>query len=726
MSDPPKPTKRSVEAFQTAFAAALPGMLKAMWARWTAYVPDEKAIYINITMLPEVFMASVVSPGGGKLPEAEQNHLDIFKPLDTLSQSGTCGHNWPARVLMRYDADGKVDVDVTWDRRHVGRDLQECQARFTVWKHAVVLKTEKEWRRLMFFLPEHRSYAGDAYIVDADLQALGNDAFTWSEHFKVVLGVCEPEPAVLTDDKAKWFEDELCEVLPDLVHEIFASWSEYVPDATAINMYITLYERNQLRVTVVPGNASAQDYSFSIQPLAKLAAGVRGVHFPARIVLKYDKPADTVDLDLTWRPEDTGCATRAEVSAKMEAWFDAVWAAHSRPGNPARNGDVTLRRKIAELSPYWFEWSEEFRRRLGIWDAPEPTLANVKAFEAELVKMLPPLVRGVWQSWKQHVPDATAISIYLALLPHNLVPFVVAPADGGRRVPPAKAQEYTAHTRELAKLADNVRGYHFPALILLKYSPDRVDIGITWDGEGQGVDFAEVVLKMQEWFKASLESEAKARSLVHSRRGVASGHGDSFQRSAEFKERLAPKPWPNGPWQPSVSTAKAFEAALAAAVPDVVRKIWRAWVADVPATSAVNIFCGFFEGYMQPEVAPGQGGEVPTGEAMKLVRSEIQALSRLSPPSTKRGIDFAARVYIRYRPDVVDIDITWNEDGSDGWGLDPRRQAEWRAAVIKDGEDAAMHVIRKEGDAAVVGAPLDALSAESFKWTDDFKEKLGL
>lgn len=655
---------------------------------------------------------------------------------------------------MRYTADGKVDVDVTWARGDVGRDMQECDARFAVWERAVVLKTEREWRRLMFFLPHFRTYRGDAHIVDADLQTLGKDSFTWLEHFEVLLGLREPEPVVLTEELAKWFEEELWVVLPDLLHEVFASWSNYVPDATAINMYITLYERNNLQLSVVPGNggrqrppASAQNYSFSIQPLAKLAAGVRGVHFPVRIVLKYDKPADTVTLDMTWDPEDTGCATRAEVSAKMETWFDAAWdegddaarwAANSPPGKPARMGDATLHGKLTEMNEWWFRWSEAFERRLGIWEAPDPTLRNVKAFEGELVRILPPLVRGVWQSWKQHVPDATAISMYIALMSGKLLPFIVAPADGGRRAPPPEAQDYTAHTRELAKLADSVRGYQFPAVILLKYTPDRVDIEITWSAEGQGSDLAEVVLKMQEWFKASLKSEAKARSLVHSRRGVASERADvvvsasldsltakSFQRSPEFKKRLAP-PWPRGPWQPTVTTAKAFEVALIEALPAVVRSIWQAWVAAVPSTTVVNIFVGFFEGFVWPAMAPGQGGELPTGEAREFIRDEIQELRRLSPPSKQRVIDFPARLYIRYRPDVIDIDITWVENESNGSGVDVQRIAQWPAAVIKDGEEAAMHIIENLRDVSVVGAPLGALSVEAFEWTDDFKERLGL
>lgn len=98
MSDPPKPTKASVEAFQTTLAALLPGMLTAAWARWTAHVKDEKAIYINATMLPEKFTVGVVALGGVEPPDEARKFLDIFKPLETISRSGTCGRLPRARA----------------------------------------------------------------------------------------------------------------------------------------------------------------------------------------------------------------------------------------------------------------------------------------------------------------------------------------------------------------------------------------------------------------------------------------------------------------------------------------------------------------------------------------------------------------------------------------------------------------------------------------------------
>ncbi|WOO85379.1 uncharacterized protein LOC62_07G008878 [Vanrija pseudolonga] len=765
-SDGPSPlsprvrtTSTNVLAFQRAFAAVLPGIVRELWARWTKHVPDTDAIYIAFLFLPDDFQSDVVGEGGkaSDLPHSERDFIPLFKPVFDLWKEDAWGVDHPTLILMRYNGE-TLDVDMTWSPWDVGQNLAEIEAKFELWSVSLARRMgEIAMRKFMFFTPEVRATSGDAACKGKSLHSLSELSFAWSDRFKVALGLASPAIPVLSAATVKSFEADFLAILPDLVHEIWAKWSVSVPEATEFYLYAAFFPFAKLLSTVIAGKggrlppSADQSFAYEFHPLRKLSVGVRGVDFPGRIVMRSIR-GEKVDIDMTWDLKRTPADREVDVQTEILGWSLALhergWYAankllHSKLGAETMRGDVLLIAEVEGLTVDSFQWTEGFRKTLGVWLAPQPDRAKVKAFEAEFAKLIPGIVRRIWSNWVSHVPDATAINILLAIFPLNGVPVAVSPSNGDQDAPPLEAtvvsnQDLVTPLYRLG--AGGVRGLDFPAFVIMRYMSDLVDIDMRWDLAGTATDMGGFMNTMQSVRDAYRDDgEDAAKLVLHSTPDNRSNHGDgmvrgvaldaltaeSFRWSESFQKSLYV-------WKAPVPTAAqvvAFQASFVGILPSLVRGIWDSWVQHVPEATGMNVYLALLlDKVALVGVMPRDGERSPPPDAEDYT-SHTAALANLAVGV--RGADFPAVILIKYHKDTdrVELEIHWDPTGQ---GVDiplaEARMAEWQEELRNKSEAAARRAVRlrrgkpreRVDEEVTLDGRLDKLTAQSFRWSETF------
>lgn len=758
----------TVKRFEADFLAVLPGIVRDIWAIWSECVPEATQFYLYAGLFPfgKLVCITTAGRGGSLTPAAEQEEAHVLYPLVQLSV-GVRGVDFPGRIVIRCIRGGRVDIDMSWDLTRTPTTQEETFDEHLDLEKALRAGSQNAAKRLLHSKPGAPEMRGDVIVTNAEVDGLTVDSFEWSESFRKTLGVwVPPQPDQV---KVKAFEAEFAKLIPDIVRKIWKGWTFYVPDATAINILLAIIPHFAVPVGVSPSNgdrsappdAAQAAFGQLVAPLYRLGVpGVRGLDFPAFVIVRY--VPDTVDIDMRWDLAGTA-HDMAGFWNKMLDFNDAYrngsedaakLLLHSTPDRPSNHGDGMVRGvPLAELTAESFRWSESFQKSLYVWKSPVPTAAKVTAFNASLVGILPGLVRGIWASWAfyfwQSAPEATSIIIYLTLLLDKVVLAAVMPSGKDRRsVPPPKGQDYTSHTAELAKLAVGARGADFPAIILIKYDKDkdRVEVEIDWDPTGQGVDVALAEAKIAEWQKKSRKkSDTAAMRAVHLRRGKATDEAEmtlagaldkittqSFRWSVAFTQAVTPIKVPG----PTVPTVQAFEDHLVASLPHILRWVWDKWTADVPTATSIHIYAPLLGPMTIAVVEPGDGGGAPPLPKMMWLADLQRWLARITYHGV-RGTHYPTRLLLRYTPDKVDIDMTWDvvdrtvEKSNVAQVYE--KIEEWREALRDKSDDEARWIWHSTparrancGDSSVVGADVGELSLGSFTWSEEFRKRLGL
>ncbi|WOO85378.1 uncharacterized protein LOC62_07G008877 [Vanrija pseudolonga] len=371
------------------------------------------------------------------------------------------------------------------------------------------------------------------------------------------------------------------------------------------------------------------------------------------------------------------------------------------------------------------------------------TPAKVEAFQAKFAELLPRTVREVWQLWTEHVPETTSLSIYLAIIPADLILAYVVNGEPGGPQPPEDPTRFTNTFMPIAMLGGpRTRGEDYPARILVRYTGgaphDKVDVDMTWDPLPYvGASVEDGLKDLFAWHPAATSlGYDGARDTVNRKGGVVAPSDavlrgvavddvtpKSFTWSADFKRRLGADLT-----MPTAAKARDFDAALARAVPSVVRGLWRLWESSIPGANEINVFAALFSsGMLMSNVAAGKGGDEPDMMAQMGLIQEINGLTPLTERGAgQRGVDFPALLLIRYKPNSVDIDVVWDPAITGDYGGATRKMHDWRASMAEQGHEAAKRAVIPNGaDETAVGVPVSQLSARSFQWSENFKARLG-